>query len=174
MLNTHKTIPIGKVNILKYWGNTSSRKSYQLNVTLYLEQDMCNTIRPVAYASITDDNGDTILLTHDLSELKDVPELKANTTFNHILLLVTEYAHGIHAGTPEQTYAVRKGYATGEYPSLNYQKDGQKHCEYLKSQNLYDTKQSDGSWYRYGHGWANGKQVPSSHLMILKTLMGWP
>lgn len=173
MISTKKELPLGKANILKYWGDASSRKSHKVTGTITWEQDSGGTVRPVIAINILNDDGQSILTTSDLDSLSDVPELKAQPVFGYLSLIAKEYALGIHAGTPEQTACIRKGYALGEYPSLEYRLFGDAHKKYLEKNNMLNVQLSDGTWYRYGQGFANGKPVTGIHLAIIKTLMDW-
>ena len=77
-----------------------------------------------------------------LDSLSDVPELKEQPVFGYLRLIAKEYALGIHAGTPEQTACIRKGYALGEYPSLEYRLFGDAHKKYLEKNNMLNVQLS--------------------------------
>lgn len=175
MRDMKSEILLGKANVMKHWGNKSCRKSLTVWATLFLELERGagGTIRPDISICMRDENNETVYATRDLSEIKSIPELSGHPYVGYLELLSKTYRDGIKAGNPEQEESLRNGYALGKVTDLDFRtgRDGQ--VEWLKSRNLYEMKQDDGTWYRYGHGWANGKPVPDSHLAILKTLMGW-
>lgn len=172
MLNMHKEIPIEKINLMQYWGNASSRVKWQVIADLTIETDKCGYLCPRACLRINDETGCTILSLHNIRELDDV--LKDNTVYKQICLLTETYQKGILPGTPEQMLAIRQGFATGCYSSMDFTVSGEEQIAYLKSRNLYRTPLENHDWYIFGHGWSEHGPVPSVHLVILKSLMGWP
>lgn len=173
MQDIKKTIPLGKANIRKFWGDTSCRKSNILNAELCIQQDSCGNIRPVISVTILNDEGEPLLTTFNLNELKDVPEMQALAMFQYLLEMQETYKGFIAIGTPEQTALIRKGYIEGEYPSVLYKECMNAHKEYLKKHNMLDVKLPDGSVYTYGTGICGDTPVSSYHLAVIKTLMGW-
>ena len=75
----------------------------------------------------------------------------------------------IHAGTQEQEDALRNAVADGIIPSL-HMKYHELHKEYLQSINLYDITLSDGTSYKYGHGWSY-KPIPDDDILTIQTLI---
>ena len=173
MISMKKEIPLGKANVLKHWGDTTSRKYHRIVGTIVWDQDSGGTMRPVISVSILNEDGQSLLTTMDLNGIANLPELKNNPTFGYMRLIASEYALGINAGTPEQTACIRRGFALGEYPSLEHRLFSDAHKKYLEKNNMLNVQLPDGTWYRYGQGYANGKPVTGMHLAIIKTLMDW-
>lgn len=173
MYPTRKQIPLGKANILRHWGHPNNRKLHAVDAILHLERDTAGTFRPIVSISFLDDEGTILFTSHNMNELSSIPELAAQPMFTYLKIIMNEYALGIQAGNPEQTAAIRKGFALGKLKSIDPTVAGDAHKKYLQSLGLLNIQLPDGSWYRYGSGWANGKPVPGSHQAILKTLMGW-
>lgn len=173
MQDIRKTIPLGKANIRKFWGDSSCRKTNTLNAELCIQQDGCGNIRPVISVTVLDEDGGPLLTTFNLKELKDVPELQALPVFGYLLEIQDAYRGTISIGTPEQTAAIRKGFIENRYGSLSYRDCMSSHEEYLRENGLFEVKLEDGSTYAYGTGICDGKPVSAYHLAVIKTLMGW-
>lgn len=173
MQDIKKTIPLGKANMRKFWGDASCRKSNTLNAELCIQQDSCGNIRPVISVTVLNEEGEPFFTTFNLDELKDVPEMQALPLFGYLLDIQASYKDVIAIGTPEQTALIRKGYVEGEYPSILYKDCVEAHREYLRKHDMLEVKLPDGSTYAYGTGICNGKPVSSYHLAVIKTLMGW-
>lgn len=173
MPDIKKTIPLGKANIRKFWGDTSCRKTNTINAEICIQQDTCGNIRPVISVTVFDDEYKPLFTTFDLSELKDIPEMQALPIFGYLLELQETYKGTIAIGTPEQIALIRNGYVQGEYPSISYKKCMKAHIEYLEKHNMITTKLPDGTNYTYGTGLYENRPISSYHLAIIKTLMGW-
>lgn len=173
MFARKKEIPLGKANIMKLWGDASSRKSNKITGSIEWEQDMGGTMRPVLSISILSDEGQPILTTHDLESLADIPELAAQPSFGYMLTIAQKFTNGIKIGTKEQVDCVRRGFATGEYPSLDTNLFLKEHKKYLEKNNLLNVQLEDGTWYRYGQGICDGKPVTGIEQAIIKALMDW-
>jgi hypothetical protein len=174
MLDTKKEIPLGKVNIRKYWGDTSCRKSDIIKADILIQQDGCGNLRPIISATIYDDEDNIILNTFNLNELKDIPELQTVPIFKYLLEIQNTFKDVIAIGTPEQIACVRKGFIENRYPSLNYMEHLNEQKEYLKENNLLTVKLQDGTSYVYGTGLYNGlSPVTSYYMALIKTIMGW-
>lgn len=173
MQDIRKTIPLGKANMRKFWGDSSCRKSNTLNAELCIQQDGCGNIRPVISVTILDEDGSPLLTTFDLKELKDVPELQALPLFSYLLEIQDTYKGTISIGTQEQTAVIRKGFVNGRYSSLSYKDCMPAHEDYLRENSVFEVTLEDGSTYAYGTGICDGKPVSAYHLAIIKTLMGW-
>lgn len=173
MQDIRKTIPLGKANIRKFWGDSSCRKTNTLNAELCIQQDGCGNIRPVISVTVLDEDGGPLLTTFDLKELKGVPELRALPVFGYLLEIQDAYRGTISIGTPEQTAAIRKGFIENRYGSLSYRDCMSSHEEYLRENGLFEVELEDGSTYAYGTGICDGKPVSAYHLAVIKTLMGW-
>lgn len=173
MQDIRKTIPLGKANIRKFWGDSSCRKTNTLSAELCIQQDGCGNIRPVISVTVLDEDGGPLLTTFNLKELKNVPELQALPVFGYLLEIQDSYRGTISIGTPEQTAAIRKGFVEDRYGSLSYRDCMSSHEEYLRENGLFEVRLEDGSTYAYGTGICDGKPVSAYHLAVIKTLMGW-
>lgn len=170
--NIQHTIQFGKINLRKFWGNTSyNKKDCICCITLELK-----TIAPTialfsAYATIRDSKSDTILLYGNcLDELSQIDELAKDPLFIQIYELWKKYHnHELHAGTPEQETALRNAVANEILPSLSMEYHNQ-HCMYLKSIGLYEIILPDNTIYHYGQGWSQ-QPIPNEDLTSMQTLM---
>lgn len=162
-------IDFGKINLSKPWGNPNGKKNCHCEVTLELKTNGTGNTVFTATADVKR-NGILILGGNCIDELSKTPELAKNNTFMQIHKLWKEYhLNDLHAGTPKQETALRFAVANDMIPSLStdyYEEQ----CEYLKSINLFEVTLSDGTTYRYGHGWLY-KPIPDDDLTLIQKLM---
>lgn len=160
------TLPFGKVNLRKLWGNPSARKDCPCNITISLTMKD-NIMIFNAHAVITSPTGQVLLYGQCFDELANIKELADNDLFIKIYELWQKYSNKIiHAGNPKQDTAIKYAIANDIIPSFDFDT-----CRnYLKSIGLYTINLPDNSLYYYGKGWLN-EPIPEEDKQVLANIL---
>ena len=155
------------VNFGKVDGYGSGCKNCLVQVAIELKENNRGLLVFTASGAVWNSKGtDHIRGGQCLDDLLKYPQLRNNKKYLTIYNLWKKYhLNDMHAGTPEQEKAVKDF-----FENLKISYDYKKAVEYLKVIGLWEVTLSDGTLYKYGHGWLS-QEIPAKDLEVIKALL---